>query len=206
MDETRRPPALDVPDELVGARVLLRPWRPADAPALFEAVDESRARIGRWLARVWHHATVAESEAFCRAMADDWAARAEFAVGIWHRDSGRLLGASGLHNVEWDTPSAEIGYWLRDGAVGHGYAEEAVRLLLAFAFECLGLARVGLNCDPSNVRSRRIPGVLGFALDGRLRSNRRTPDGALRDTLVHSILADEWRAKGSSGSGPARPG
>jgi ribosomal-protein-serine acetyltransferase len=204
MDDVQPPPGLEVPDELAGARVLLRPWQPTDAPLLFEAVDESRIRIEQWLAWIWHHTTEADSEAFCRRMADLWTERGGFPVGIWHRESGQLLGGSGLHHIEWRTPSGEIGYWLRDSAVGHGYVEEAVRLVLAFAFNGLGLVRVGLNCDPSNLRSRRIPEVLGFTLDGRLRSNQRTPSGMLRDTLVYSILADEWSAiTGHEGGGHA---
>jgi RimJ/RimL family protein N-acetyltransferase len=194
MDDALRPPALEVPDEILGPRVRLRPWCPADAPRLFDAVDESRVRIGQWMLWIRYHTTLTDSAEFCRRKADAWTARNGFPVGIWHRDTGQLLGGSGLHDIEWRTPTGQIGYWLRDSAIGQGYAEEAVRLQLAFAFDGLGLLRVELSCDPNNLRSRRIPEAIGFTLEGRLRSNQRTPDGAIRDTLIYSILAEEWRA------------
>jgi RimJ/RimL family protein N-acetyltransferase len=201
MVDAQRPPALDVPDELVGTRVRLRPWRLNDAPLLLDAFDESRVRIGQWMTWIRYHTTIADAEAFCHRMQTRWIEQSGFPFGVWHRETGHLLGGSGLHDIEWRTPTGEIGYWLRDSAIGHGYAEEAVRLQLAFAFDCLGLVRVGLHCDPINVRSRRIPEALGFTLDGRLRSNQRNPSGELRDTMIYSILAEEWRAISGHKSG-----
>lgn len=189
-------PSLPDPTEVItGPRVLLRGWQADDAPLLWEAIEESRARIGQWMSWVEGHDSPAVSVDYCRKMAELWAQGGGFALGIWHRESGRLLGASGLHNADWDVPSAEIGYWLREGAVGHGYAEEAVRLQLDFAFDRLGMNRVALTCDPENARSRRIPEAIGFTLEGHLRNHLRMPPGGLRDTLVYSMLPDEWRAK-----------
>lgn len=195
MERVSIPTLRDLPNSFVGPRVLLRAWRPEDAPLLWEAVDESRARLGQWMTWVAGHDSPAVSAEYCWKMAEFWARREGFALGIWHRERGRLLGGSGLHNVEWSVPSAEIGYWLRDSAVGHGYVEEAVRLQLDFAFDHLGLNRVGLTCDPENVRSRRIPEAIGFTLEGHLRNHLRMPPGGLRDTLVYAMLPDEWRTK-----------
>lgn len=176
------------PEELVGPRVVVRAWRPADAPALFEAVDQSRARLRPWMGWVDNHRTVADSEEYCRRVAVNFAERSDFALGIWHRASERFLGGTGFHNIDWDVPSFEIGYWIRDGEVGKGYVEEAVRLQVRHAFDCMGARRLALTCDATNERSRRIPERIGFVLEGRLRNHKLTETGTLRDTLIFSLI------------------
>jgi ribosomal-protein-serine acetyltransferase len=193
MDATQPPPLPDLPEELIGPRVIVRTWRMADAAELFAAVEESRERLSLWMTWLDQQRIPADAVAYCRRMSELWAARGGFPFGIWHRESGAFLGGTGLHNVNWSVPSIEIGYWLRNSAVGHGYVEEAVRLQLGFAFDQLGMERIALTCDPENARSRRIPEAIGFTLEGHLRRDIRMPNGALRDTLVYSILRDEWR-------------
>jgi RimJ/RimL family protein N-acetyltransferase len=176
------------PYELIGERVVVRAWRPEDAQALFEAVDESRERLRPWMGWVDLYQTVADSEEYCRRVGARFDERSDFALGIWHRASGRFLGGTGFHNIDWDVPSFEIGYWIRDGEVGKGYVEEAVRLLMAQAFERMGAQRLAITCNANNERSRRIPERIGFELEGRLRNHMRTEAGPLRDTLVFSLV------------------
>ena len=65
MAETVNPILLDLPEQLVGERVLVRPYRPGDGGALWEAVEESREHILPWLPWGDTHKTRADSEAFC---------------------------------------------------------------------------------------------------------------------------------------------
>jgi RimJ/RimL family protein N-acetyltransferase len=185
-DERRA--AVRLPDELVGERIVLRPYTLANAPALFEAVDQSRERLRLWMEWVDGHADLAYSEDYCRRMAAQWAERSVLLLGIWHRETGRYLGGTGLHDCDWSVPSFGTGYWIRDGEVGKGYVEEAVRLQVRFAFDVLGAERLWLTCDPLNERSRRIPEAIGFVIEGRLRNHMRPSDGALRDTLIYSLI------------------
>ncbi len=145
-DERRA--ALQLPEELVGERIVLRPYRLADAPAVFEAVDQSRARLRLWMEWVDGHAALADSEDYCRRVSANWENRSDFSLGIWHRETGRFLGGTGFHNTDWSVPSFEIGYWIRDGEVGKGYVEEAVRLQVRFAFDVLGAERLMLDLRP----------------------------------------------------------
>ena len=180
--------ALRLPNELVGERIILRPYTMADAPALFEAIDQSRERLRLWMGWVDGHRTLADSEDYCRRVSSTWAERSDFSLGMWRREDGRFLGGTGFHNTDWSVPSFEVGYWIREGEVGKGYVEEAVRLQVRFAFDVLGAARLMLTCDPENVRSRRIPDAIGFVLEGRLRNHMRLESGELRDTLVFSLV------------------
>jgi len=128
-----------------------------------------------------------------RRLAAEWLLRDELVVGIFERASGRLLGGSGLMRNNWRIRSFEIGYWLRDAAVGHGYATETVQVLTRFAFDGLDANRVHLRVDPRNRRSRAIPERLGFVYEGRLRNDASSVAGEPRDTDVFALVPEDFR-------------
>ena len=192
-----QPPIVrDFPDELTGARVRVRPVRPGDGAAIYEAVEESRELISPWLPWVEKTRSADDQEAAVRRAAARWLLREDLMVGIWDRHTGRYLGGSGLHRIDWTVPAFEIGYWLRTSAWGRGYISETVQLLCRLAFETLGANRVEIRCDPRNIRSRAVPKRLGFVQEAHLRSNCRDGAGELRDTLIFALTPDDYaRAK-----------
>ena len=191
------PPILtDLPDELPGERVLLRPLRPGDGAVLWPAVEESREQISPWLPWVEKTWSADDQEEVARRSAARWLTREDLMVGIWDRATGRYLGGSGLHRIDWAVPAFEIGYWLRTSAWGQGYASEAVRVLCRFAFETLGANRVEIRCDGGNERSLAVPRRLGFIEEATLRNETRDGSGNLRDTVVFAFTpADYEQAK-----------
>ena len=191
--EPMTPPILrDLPDELVGERILIRPPRPGDGAAVFEAVEESRAEISPWLPWVEKTLTVSDSEETARRFAARWLLREDLMVGIWDKSTGRYLGGSGLHRIKWAVPSFEIGYWLRTSAWGQGYVTEAVQVLCRFAFETLGANRVEILCDAKNTRSAAAPIRLGFVQEALLRNDVRDGAGELRDTLIFALTPGDY--------------
>lgn len=187
------PPILrDLPDELFGPRVRVRPLRPGDGAAVWEAVEESREQIGPWLPWVEKTLGPDDSEAAARRGAARWQTREDLMVGVWERATGRYLGGSGLHRIDWGVPAFEIGYWLRTSAWGQGYASETVRVLCRFAFETLGANRVEIRCDGRNERSLAVPRRLGFVQEAALRNDCRDGRGELRDTLIFAMTPDDY--------------
>jgi RimJ/RimL family protein N-acetyltransferase len=186
---------IPLPGELRSERLVLRPYRMGDAEALFAAVEESRERLRRWLDWVDDFETLDHARYYVSGAQHDWARRRDLFFGLFDA-GGRYLGNAGLHNVDWSIRSFEIGYWLRDGAEGRGYAQEAVRRLTRFAFEDLGANRVEIRCDPRNERSRRVAERLGFPFEGCLRNSRQDPEGRPRDTLVYALVPRDWERVG----------
>ena len=182
----------DLPDELVGERIVIRPLRPGDGAAIFEAVEESRLEISPWLPWVEKTRSAEDQEQAVRRGAARWLLREDLMVGIWDRETGRYLGGSGLHRMDWAVPSFEIGYWLRTSAWGQGYITEAVQVLCRFAFETLSANRVEILCDAKNTRSAAVPKRLGFVQEALLRNECRDGAGALRDTLVFALTPDDY--------------
>jgi RimJ/RimL family protein N-acetyltransferase len=183
---------IEIPEEMDGPRILLRPLRPEDAPAVWDALEESRRHLAPWLP--WVHAlrSVDDECAAIIEMRARWTLRTDLGVGIFDRTTGRYLGGSGLHRINWDLRMFEIGYWIRATAEGHGYVTEAVQLLARLAFDRLGANRVEIYVDPQNVRSRSVPERLGFVLEGTLRQFRAGPDGRAQDRQVFALVRDDY--------------
>ncbi len=65
---------------------------------------------------------------------------------------------------------------------------------MTHAFESVGCGVVGLRTDNFNFRSQRAIEALGAKKDGIIRNYRRRKDGSIGDTVMYSILAQEWPA------------
>lgn len=187
------PPILrDLPEQIVGERVLLRPYRSGDGQELWEAVNESLEHLLPWLPWGEKHAAPADSEAFVRQSQVKWLAREDLGLAVRERATGRYLGGTGLHRIDWNVPSFEIGYWLRKTAAGQGYMTDAAWALTRCAFEELGAQRVLICCGVENHRSAAIPKRLGYVLEGAMRNFKRHQNGDLYDMLMFSMTPDDY--------------
>ncbi len=191
---SQRPILIDLPDRLEGQRVLVRPWRRGDGPDLWDAVDGSRDHLAPWMPWVEDTRNPDDSEEYAIRAGARWDLRDDLAVGIFERETGRTLGGSGLHRIDWRIRRFEIGYWVRQDAEGHGYVRETVQLLTRLAFDDLDACRVEVRMDTANERSRRVPERLGFTLEATLRQAMAAPDGGPVDVHVFALLEEQYRA------------
>ena len=107
---------------------------------------------------------------------------------------GRCVGVSSYLGVDAENQTVEIGGTYYHPAVRGGPVNPAAkRLLLAEAFE-RGARRVQFKVDAINARSRAAVLKLGAVQEGLLRRDRLTWTGRVRDTVVFSVLAEEWPA------------
>lgn len=194
MSAIDEPILVDVPEQIDTDRLLIRPPRPGDGAAINVAIRESFDQLKPWMAWAQEIPSVAQSEIFARESAARFARREDLPLLLFERDTDLLVGASGLHRIDWSVPSFEVGYWCRTTATGRGYVSEAVRGICTMTFTSLSARRFEVRMDDTNERSWRIAERLGFTLEGILRQDTRAPSGELRDTRVYSIVAlDELR-------------
>jgi N-acetyltransferase len=177
------------PVVLEGRHVRLEPLDPRHRPGIEAAASEDpdALRLGALLLVVggW----------------DAW--YAEAAAGIAHgryvvwasvdRATARVVGSTRFGDIDVDSERLEIGWtWLAPSAWRTALNTEAKLLQLRYAFDELGAGRVGLKTDARNARSRAAIERLGAVREGTLRRHLRMPDGFIRDSVLYSILADEW--------------
>ena len=110
--------------------------------------------------------------------------------GIERKSDGTVLGLLTLVRKAHD--QGEIGYALGAAYRGQGYATEAARGLLAYAFATLGLHRVQATTGPANRGSWRVMERLGMRREGYLREAAFS-EGAWTDVLIYAILASEFQ-------------
>jgi RimJ/RimL family protein N-acetyltransferase len=192
-----RPELLDVPDAVVGPRLMVRRYAPGDGAAMFAAMLAHRDELMRWMSWPSAHQAPADSESYVRRMHAEFALRRTMPMGIWERDTHGYVGGTGFHAPDWQVPAAEIGYFLVAPARGRGYATEAVALLVRFAFDHLNVNRVHASCDAANAASAGVLRRAGLLDEGCRRAQARDHHGHVRDTLQFGLtLSDfaEWSA------------
>ncbi len=106
-----------------------------------------------------------------------------------------MIGLCGARKKNASATEAEIGYELNPAHWGHGYATEAARCVLNFAFKQLRVHRVWATCIADNQASVRVLEKLGMQPEGRLRENTWMKE-RWWDTLIYAILYPEWQAAG----------
>jgi len=181
------PLLIDVPSEIRTERLLIRPPRMGDGPAINAAVNESQAELEPWMPWAQEPQTLAASELYARRSAADFLGRQNLNLLLFLRNGRDLVGSSGLHRIDWTVPRFEIGYWCRTSLAGKGYIREAVAALTRLAFTHLGAARVEIRMDALNERSWRVAERCGFVLEGTLQHDSRSPSGELRDTRIYAL-------------------
>lgn len=117
--------------------------------------------------------------------------RTEYYLAVTPSADRRLIGFArlGLAGVE----AAKLGYAIAADHQGRGYATDAARTMIDFAFGPLGLHRVSAAIGPDNAASLALIRRLGFTEEGRLRDHVHT-NGAWRDSVLFSLLSHEWAA------------
>lgn len=107
--------------------------------------------------------------------------------------SGKLVGSTRYHDVVADIDRVEIGYTWYARRWQRTHVNTACKLLLlTHAFDTVDCRVVGLRTDRFNMASQRAIEALGARKDGVLRHHRKRRDGTVRDSVMYSILAEEW--------------
>lgn len=172
---------------LQGEMIVLRPLDPRDADAVYELLSDAEGRRLVGSTREYTRAQVPESIELATA-ADD-----RIVLAVTANGSDEYLGQIALEDIDPVVQSATVTLQMRPAYRGRGYGTEAIELVLGFAFDGLGLHRVGLQVVAINARATSLYENLGFRAEGRLRDAYRDGDGWC-DGIVMGLLEDEYRA------------
>jgi RimJ/RimL family protein N-acetyltransferase len=179
--------------------VVLTPAATSDAPELFAALCDEQVWAGGYgggPAAAWSDvaATVRWLEQADRGVSGPrqaWVVRlaADSALGA----AGTVVGTSSLG--EWDLPNERLHLgWTAYGPSWWGTVVNPAckLLLLGYAFDTCGFGRVKIQTDLLNERSQAAIAKLGATREGVLRRHLRRADGTWRDSVVFSVIVDDW--------------
>lgn len=174
-------------------RLLLRPFHHGDADAV-QALAGERAIAENTLSIPYPYPPGAAAE-WITSHVEQRAAGRSAPFAVERLADGALLGAAGL-DLEPEHAAAELGYWIGTPYWGSGYATEAARAVIAYAFDSLGLHRVHARHFARNPASGRVLEKLGLRHEGRQRGAVRKW-GEHLDVELYAVIRDEWRAGAS---------
>lgn len=183
---------------LIGRYVRLDPVRPADAEGL-HAVHADPVVYSQGYVMASPPPDLAASQRLVdAAVAARAAGRTAYTVRLTGAGGlgteGTVVGTSSLGDVDVVNERIHLG-WTMYGSRWWGTQvnPECKLLLLGHAFDC-GFGRVKIQTDAVNERSQAAIAKLGATREGVLRRHTRRADGSFRDTVVFSVLRDEWPA------------
>jgi len=172
---------------LHGERITLRPFTPADAPAIHEHL--SRPEIAATTANIDYPYPEGAAESWIATHQPEAAAGRALTWALTRRDSGDVIGAIGIH-LAGKHARGEIGYWLGVPFWNQGYMTEAARLVVAHGFEVLNLHRIQATCLPRNVGSSRVMEKAGLTFEGILHDYVQKDDH-FEDIAMYALIASK---------------
>ncbi|MCC6412160.1 MAG: GNAT family N-acetyltransferase [Saprospiraceae bacterium] len=182
---------MNIPEhlQLDGACCSLVTMRPAHLPVLQEIARDIN---------IWQHLPIAgwDTEVFWQwgldALKQKDAGTAHPLVVVDKR-TGQLLGATRFQEIVGKHRKMEIGWtWLSSAVWGGTVNLQAKMLMLDYAFEQLGMLRVGFKTDEYNLRSQKALEKIGARFEGLQRKHMVRPDGSHRNSCFFSITDDDW--------------
>ncbi|MDD0844451.1 GNAT family N-acetyltransferase [Pseudomonas sp. Gutcm_11s] len=177
---------------LTSERLILRPWRDDDLDALAQLCADPEVMA--------HFPAVLDRAGSAELLGKLMAHQAEHGFTFWcleRREDGAVVGFTGLARVGFAAPfvpAVETGWRLARPYWGQGYALEAARRSLQFAFEELELGEVVAFTTPANLRSWRVMERLGMCRDPADDFEHPSlPAGhPLRPHLLYRIKREDW--------------
>lgn len=176
-------------------RLILRPFVLEDAEAMYRnwASDPEVTTFLTWPA----HRSVDIS----RMVLNDWVSRygdgGYFQWAMELKETGQAIGSIAVVKLREDTAAADMGYCMGRAYWGKGLMPEALKAVMAYLFDTVGLNRVAACHDANNPKSGRVMEKAGMKLEGVLRQAGKNNQG-LCDEVWHAALRDEWEKEGAA--------
>ncbi|MBP3078357.1 acetyltransferase [Streptomyces sp. 604F] len=145
----------------------------------------------------WGPNTEEQTRDFVRAAAEAWTHEPLRRLAHVARLGNAVVGMGVLHVRSHTQRQGEVSYVVHPRVWGQGIGTEIGRSLISLGFDRWGLHRIHATCDPRNRGSSRVLEKLGMTYEGHHRHTAWIRDG-WRDSLVFSILEEEWRAGAGS--------
>lgn len=172
-------------------RLILRPWYISDANRLYTlAKNPNVGPITGWPP----HKDEDESRRIIEnVLSDD----KTFAIVL--KSENQIIGSIGLHkpahNLDIDEDALELGYWLGEDYWGYGYAPEASRYLISWAFDALGCDTIWAGYFEGNYKSQRVQEKLGFIADHVDNNNTNNQLGEVKTIYFNKLNKYDWNKR-----------
>ena len=182
----------DFTEEIIleNERVLLRPLQVSDASLLGHYVNEEPD--------LWQYSLAAitntkDLEKYIQAAIEARENKTSYAFIVFDKLLNTYVGCTRFYDIQLNFQTTQIGYtWYSKKCWGTKLNENCKFLLLQLAFDQMGFERVEFRADNNNKRSIAAMQKIGCTVEGVLRNHLPMPNGKRRDSIVLSILKEDW--------------
>lgn len=175
---------------LENERVLLRPLQVDDFDNLLH-FSLNEPEIWKYSARTAESADLLKE--YIDAALQARAAGTEYPFIVFDKKANAYAGSTRFYDIQPENGALELGYtWYGKDFRGTGVNKHCKFLLLQYAFETMRAHRVGFRADARNEVSINAMKSIGCTVEGLVRSHGVLRDGGRRDSILLSILKDEW--------------
>lgn len=130
---------------------------------------------------------------YIRLAVENRGKKTEFPFIVFDKRTGEYAGSTRFYDIQLANETLQLGYtWYGERFHGTGLNKHCKFLLLSYAFEEMGMSRVEFRANSLNKHSIAAMKSIGCTIEGVLRSNMKNIDGTRRDSIILSILKEEW--------------
>ena len=175
---------------LENERVLLRPLVLSDGSLLTHFIEEEPD--------LWNYSLVAihnsaDLENYIQTAIEARAQKTSYAFIVFDKLLNEYVGCTRFYDIQLAFQTTQLGYtWYSKKCWGTKLNENCKYLLLEFAFDQMDFERVEFRADNNNKRSIAAMQKIGCTVEGVLRNHLPMPNGKRRDSIVLSILKEDW--------------
>lgn len=175
---------------LENERILLRPLVPED---LTHLTDFSVKEPEIWKYSLVPAAGTEAMKQYIQAATEARKKEREYAYIVFDKRSNEYAGSTRFYDIQLANKTLQLGYtWYGKKFQGSGLNKHCKFLLLTFAFEIMNMERVEFRADHENKKSIAAMMSIGCTKEGVIRSSSFKQDGTRRDSILLSILKQEW--------------
>lgn len=174
-------------------RLRLRPFTMADVEPMYRNWA-SDCEVTKYLTWPTH-----DSEKVTEMVISDWISQYDnptsYQWAIELKEGQELIGSIGVVKLDSDIAAVDIGYCMSKAWWGKEIMPEALRAVIAFFFEKVGMNRIAARHDRNNPKSGRVMEKAGMTYEGVQRMGGRNNQGIV-DEVWYSIIRSEYRKRG----------
>lgn len=170
---------------LTSSRLCLRPFDHTDASAVQRLAGDKRVALAA--TAIPHPYPHGAAEAWIATHADAFTGMREVNFAVVLREGGDLVGAISLLDINKLHARGEVGYWTGIDYWNHGYCTEAFIRVISYAYEELGITKIGARCSAQNTASARVMEKAGLNREGLL-VKHSLKHGQFDDMLVYGLV------------------
>jgi RimJ/RimL family protein N-acetyltransferase len=173
--------------------LLVRPFTHDDSESFYQAVRDSVTELSYWMPWCKPNYSLQDAVGWISYCERAWEEKTEFPLGVFEISSGRLVGGTGINQINRTYHIGNVGYWVATPFTGRGIARTAAWMAASIGFNDLEFTRLEIAVLTHNRASRKVAEGMG-AFQECISRNRLYFEGKPQDAILYSLIPDDIRS------------